>query len=96
MYLDIAIGGGEYRRLIYPRRFPIYIECYREDGCVFVFRVSSVEFVREKPIIYGSTELFRGEGVLPPFVYMIDCVVEELLMIVYSCDVEWRGCGVLG
>ena len=43
-----------------------------------------------------SVELFRGDGVLPPFAYMVDGVAEEVFMIVYSCDVEWRGCGVLG
>ena len=43
-----------------------------------------------------STELFRGKGVLLPLVYMVDCVVEEVFMVVYRCDVEWRRCGVLG
>ena len=42
-----------------------------------------------------SAELFRGEGVLPSFVYMVDGVVEEMFMVVYSHDVEWRGCGML-
>ena len=64
--------------------------------CVFVFRISSVEFVRDKPIVYVSAEVFRGEGVLSPFLYMIDGVVEEVFIVVYSCDVKWRGCGVLG
>ena len=95
-YSRVAIGGDKYRRLIHPRRFPIYIEWYREDRCVFIFRVSSVEFVWDEPIIYVSAELFRGEGVLPPFVYMVDGVVEEVFLVVYSCDVEWRECGVLG
>ena len=41
-------------------------------------------------------KLFRGEDVLSPFVYMIDDVMEEVFVVVYSCDVKWRGCGVLG
>ena len=41
-------------------------------------------------------ELFRGEGVLPPFVNMVNGVVKEMCVVVYSCDVEWRGCGMLG
>ena len=61
VYSRFAIGGGEYRRFIHPRRFLIYIEWYREDMCVFVFRISSVEFVRDKPIIYVSAEMFRGD-----------------------------------
>ena len=43
-----------------------------------------------------SAELFRCEGGLPPFVDMVDDVVEEVFVVVYSCDVEWCGCGVLG
>ena len=49
-----------------------------------------------EPIIYVSAELFRVDGVLLPFVDMVDGVVEEVFVVVYSCDVEWRGCGVLG
>ena len=87
VYSHFAIGGGEYRRLIHPRRFPVYVEWYRDDMCVFIFRVSSVEFVRDEPIIYVSAELFRGEGVLPPCVYMLDGVVEEVFVVVYNRDV---------
>ena len=58
--------------------------------------MSSFEFVRDEPIVYVSAELFRGEGALTPFVYMVDGVVEEVFMVVHSCDVEWRGCGMLG
>ena len=96
LYSRFAIGVGEYKRLIHPRRFPVYIEWCREDRCVFILRVSSVEFVRDKPITYVSAELFRCEGVLPPFVDMVDGVAEEVFVVVYSCDVEWHRCGVLG
>ena len=96
VYNRFAIGGDEYIPLIHPWRFPIYIEWYGEDRCVFIFWVSSVEFLRDEFIIYVSAELFRGDDVLSPFVYMVDGVVEEVFMVVYSCDVEWRGCGVLG
>ena len=60
VYSRFPIGGGEYKRLFYPRRFPIDVEWYREDGCVFIFRVSSVKLARDEPIIYVSAELFRG------------------------------------
>ena len=96
IYSRFAIGGGEYKRLIYTRWFPVYIEWYREDRCVFILWVSSVELVRDEPAIYVSAELFRCEGVLPPFVNMVNGVVEEVFVVVYSCDVELRGCGVLG
>ena len=43
-----------------------------------------------------SADLFRCKGALLPLVYMVDGVVEEVFMVVDSCDVEWRGCGVLG
>ena len=93
VYSRFAIRGGEYKRLIYPRRFPINVEWYREYGCVFIVRVGSVELNGDESIIYVSAELFRGEGVLLPLVYMVYCVVEDVFMIVYSCDIEWRGCG---
>ena len=64
--------------------------------CIFILRVSSVDLVRDDPTIYVLAELFRCEGVLPPFVDMVDGVVEEMCVVVYSCDVGWRGCGVLG
>jgi hypothetical protein len=91
-----AIGGGEYIRLIYPNLFPVYIEWCREDGCVLILWVCLVELVRDEPVIYASTELFCCEGVLPSFVNMVNGVVEEVSVAVNSCDVEWRGCGMLG
>jgi hypothetical protein len=96
VYSRFAIRGGEYKRLVHPRRFSINVEWYREDGCVFIFRVSYVELIRDDSTIYVSAEVFRGWGVLPLLMYMVDGVVEEFLRVVYSCDVEWRGCGVLG
>ena len=60
VYSRLAIRGGEYEQLIHPRRFSINVEWYREDGCVFIFRVSSVELIRDESIVYVSAELFRG------------------------------------
>ena len=60
VYSRFATRGGEYKRLIHPCRFPINVEWYREDGCVFIFRVSSVELIRDESITDVSAELFRG------------------------------------
>jgi hypothetical protein len=69
----------------------------KKIGMSSSFGLGLSNFVRDAPIIYVSAELFRGEGVLPPFyVCMVDGVVEEVCMVVYSCDVDWRGCDVLG
>ena len=59
VYSRFTIGSGEYRLLIHPCRFPVYIECYKEDRCVFILWVSFVELVRDEPAIYVSAELFR-------------------------------------
>ena len=56
----VAIRGGDYKRFLYLRRFPINVEWYTEDGCVFVVWVSSVELVGDEFIFYVSGELFRG------------------------------------
>ena len=95
-YSRFGIGGGEYRRLIHPSRFPVDIEWYRKDWCVFIIWVCPIELVRDEPAVYMSAELFCFEGVLLPFVKMIKCVVEEAFMVDNCCDVEWRGCGMLG
>ena len=88
--------GGEDKRLLHPCRFPVYVEWYREDWCVFIVRVSSVELVRDESVFYVSGELCCCKGVFLPFVYTVYCVVEEDFMVVDSCDVEWCGCCVLG
>ena len=60
VYSRCAIRGGDNKRLIYPRRFPINVEWYREDGCVFVLRVRSVELIGDESIVYVSAELLRS------------------------------------
>ena len=60
VYCRFAIRGGEYERFLNPRRFPINVEWYREDGWVFVVWVSSVELDGDESIFYVSGELSRG------------------------------------
>ena len=90
VYSLFAIGGGEYKRFIYPRRFPVNVEWYREDGCVFILWVGSVELVGDKSIFDMFGDLFGRKGVVLPLVYVVDGVVEEDFMVVDICDVEWR------
>ena len=71
-----AIWGGEYKRLIRPCRFPINVEWYREDGCVFVAWISSVKLIWDDSIFSALGELCRCKGVLHPLVYTVDGVVE--------------------
>ena len=91
-----AIRGGEYKRLIHPWRFPINVEWYIEDGCVFVVRGSYVKLIWDESIFYMTGELCSCKGVLFPLVYTVDGYVEEDFIVVDSCDVEWCGCSVLG
>jgi hypothetical protein len=44
----------------------------------------------------SSSSGFVLEGVLLLFVNVKNGVVEEVFMIINCCDVEWRGCGMLG
>ena len=38
----------------------------------------------------------KSQVLVLPLVDTVYCVVEEDFMVVDSCDVEWRGCGVFG
>ena len=58
VYSRFAFRGGEYKRLIYPCRFPINVELYREDGYVFIVRVGSVELNGDESIIYVRQSCF--------------------------------------
>ena len=60
VYIRFAIRGGEYKRLIHPRQFPVNVEWYREDGCVLIVWVISVKLIGDESIIYVSAKLFRG------------------------------------
>ena len=60
VYCRFAIRGGDYKRFLYPRRFSINVDWYREDGCVFFVWVGSVELVGDESIFYVSGELFSG------------------------------------
>ena len=60
VYCRFAIRGSDYKRFLYPRRFPINVKWYRKDGCVLVVWVSFVELVGDESIFYVSSEMFLG------------------------------------